>query len=460
MKKKTWTREPSPDSGAPRGVDLGALGFEFDQGGDVWMERLREAARPYALGNIGPFAVIEEISRGGQGVVFRAHQPGTGREIALKRMAHGSFSTTSMRLRFEREVAAAAALNHPGIVTVYGMERVEGLPVCAMEWVDGVSTNRWAAGERSMRRAPEEILEVFLRITDAVQHAHSRGILHRDLKPTNVLVDTDGGPHVLDFGLALRLDCEEVSRLTMSGDFLGTPAYASPEQLLGEEEDLDVRTDVYSLGVMLFEMLTGASPYGDARAPLDFVRAIESGGLPRASTHDPRLAAELDTILAKALARDREQRYGTAQEFAADIRRHLAGEPIRAVRPSLAHRARKFVRRHRVAASFLLVIALFSGFLIANANRHDREMAIESTAKDSAVSYKETLEAFLPKCLLENGNPNQDFSPRKDYSDADAAPATAGAPLQAFEGLLPPCLTGEEGAANPDFERRDFSDEP
>lgn len=209
--------------------------------------------------------MIEEVSRGGQGVVFRARQPGTEREIALKRMARGSFSTTAMRLCFEREVAAAAALNHLGIVTVYGMVLIEGLPVCALEWVDGVSTTR----------------------------ASSR------------------------------------------------------------------RQDA-----------------------------------PRVSREDPRLGASLDMVLAQALSRDREQRYATTQEFAADLRRHLAGEPIRAGASSFAYRARRCVKKHRVAAGFLLTVAFFGGLILANSKRHEGDLAVESTAKDAALMG---MEAFLPK---------------------------------------------------------------
>ncbi len=201
-------------------VDPADYGFLFDEPGDGWLESVRDAETPVSLGSIGDYELIAEVSRGGQGVVFLARQPGTHRTIALKRLRAGTLSTAAMQQRFQREVEAAAALNHPNIVTVYGMEVVDGLPVFAMEWVDGVPVTEWAAhGEDDERRDPSEMLELFLRICDAVQHAHSRGVLHRDLKPSNILVDECGQPHVLDFGLAMRLEPDA------TGEILETPAF-------------------------------------------------------------------------------------------------------------------------------------------------------------------------------------------------------------------------------------------
>ena len=255
-------------------------GFGFDLPDDDWLDRLRESEAQLNLGRIGSYELIEEVSRGGQGVVFRARQPGTQREIALKRLLAGSFATASMRRRFEREVEAAAALNHPNIVTVFGCETVDGNPQLAMEWVDGVPVTEWVRprGTDAVSRDPEETLSVFLRIADAVQHAHSRGVLHRDLKPSNVLVDRDGEPHVLDFGLAKRVDVDSAADVTLTGsaDFLGTPAYASPEQFHTDELTLDARSDVYSLGVLLFELLTGESPYGATRNVSELIACVET----------------------------------------------------------------------------------------------------------------------------------------------------------------------------------------
>ena len=155
MKKPSWMTGPTPDDGPNAGAELAELGFRFDD--ESWLETLRDAEAPRAVGRIGAYELLDEVSRGGQGVVFRARQPGTGREIAVKRMLTGTFSTAAMRLRFQREAEAAAALNHPGIVTVYGMEEVEGLPLYAMEWIDGVPADAWAADTGGHSRDPRDV---------------------------------------------------------------------------------------------------------------------------------------------------------------------------------------------------------------------------------------------------------------------------------------------------------------
>jgi serine/threonine protein kinase len=440
----------------PPEVDPSDWGFDFDSQGDSWLENVRRAEAPRALGAIGPYELESEVSRGGQGIVFRARQPGTNRTVAIKRLLAGSFSTASMRHRFEREIEATAALSHPNIVTVYGMDVVDGQPIFAMEWVDGVPATVWAAGVRTGEpeaqkalyagpcRDPEETLELFLRISDAVQHAHARGILHRDLKPSNVLVDDSGQPHVLDFGLAKRFDDqgEEAAGVTRTGEFLGTPTHAAPEQLRGER--LDERADVYALGVLLFEMLTGECPFDTKVSLTDLVRSIETEEPPRPSGRDARLGLELDTIVRKAMAKDREERYSTAREFAGDVRRFLAGEPVLALPSSTWYLVRKLVTRKPVGAlailGLLLLFVGFAGYESRQARqlrvqsvfmREERDAAIRMTgeanraadalrnalnelADDRGGQRQEAAELFLdgspcpPEVL---GTPNPDYSP-------------------------------------------------
>ena len=322
--------------------DSAHFGFASER----WFEILRTAETRPTLGRLGPYELLAEAGRGGQGVVFRARQPGTGREVAVKRLLAGAFAAPETLRRFEREVEIAAALNHPGIVTVYGVDLVEGAPLLAMEWVDGAPVTRWAAG-----RPRREVLEVFLRVCEAVQHAHQRGVLHRDLKPSNVIVDAAGHPRVLDFGLA-KLSSDSQATLTTSGAFLGTPAYAAPEQWRGEE--LDVRADVYSLGAILFELVTGRRVI-EGEGLEAVARAVDPSP-PRPSALVRSIPRELDAITLQALASEREQRSQSLDAFASDVRRFLAGEPVSAHPPGAAYLLRKLVARNRVASALVVLL--------------------------------------------------------------------------------------------------------
>lgn len=344
--------------------DSGRFGFASGR----WFEVLRSAETRQPLGRLGAYELLEEVGRGGQGVVFRARQPGTGREIALKRLLAGAFASPQTLRRFEREVEAAVALNHPGIVTVYGVDLVEGAPLLTMEWVEGEAVTRWAA-----ERPRAEVLAVFLLVCDAVHHAHQRGVLHRDLKPSNVVVDVTGRPRVLDFGLA-KLASDTRASITSSADFLGTPAYAAPEQWRGEE--LDVRADVYSLGALLFEMLTGRRLIeGEGLNAL--VRASATVTPTRPSSLVRSIPRELDTIVLQSLASEREHRYQSVDAFSADIRRFLAGDPVLAHPPSAWYLVRKLVARDRLASGLVaaLAVALIVGtsaYAVLTAHQADR----------------------------------------------------------------------------------------
>ncbi len=336
--------------------DSFGLGGESDE----WMDSLREAEAPTSLGSIGPYELIEEISRGGQGIVYRAHQPGTKREIAVKRLLAGSFATSAMLRRFEREVELAASLSHPNIVTVFGMDIIDGQPLLAMEWIDGVPVDQWAEGDGSVRRSGNEIARMFSTVCNAVGHAHQRGIIHRDLKPSNILVDTSGKPRVLDFGLAKLIESGQGDgqTVTLTEQFVGTPAYASPEHLRGGPEAIDVRADVYSLGVILYNALTGRLPYDVSSNLPDTFRNIEHADPIRPSSIVPRLDRDMEYITLKALAKEKDRRYQSAHALADDLKRHVEGEPILAHPPSTLYQLRKLVKRHRWPAA--LVAAMFA----------------------------------------------------------------------------------------------------
>lgn len=422
--------------------DTGDFGFSNDD----WLDNARNAESPMSLGSIGEFELLEEVGRGGQGVVWKAKQPGTDRIIALKRLLAGSLASASMRKRFEREVEAAASLSHPGIVTVYAMEVVSGQPMLAMEWVDGVPCTEWTQGpvdsqETSHCRDPQVALELFLRIADAVQHAHTRGIVHRDLKPSNILVDASGQPHVLDFGLAKRLSGGDDSVLTGADQVLGTPAYAAPEQLRASAAQVDERADIYSLGVVLFEMLTSARPYPKTASVVELIAAVERGKPKRPSALDPRLSKEHDAIVMRAMASEPGERYPSVTAFAADARRLLEGQPVLAVAPSSLYYMRKLVARNRVAASLLLSLVLVATSFGAYSAVQARRLS------NSNAELRDTIQRLSETRIdLNSARETMKNPPAWVQEEAD----------RTLKDFLPPCLIEPEGTTNLDAELKDF----
>ena len=264
-------RQADPDAGDETKSVLHSL--QLDDPSDSWMDQLLEAETASPYGCLGPYELLEEVGRGGQGIVYRSRESSTGRRVAVKRLLAGPFSSAGNRHRLERELEALLRLEHPGIVSGLSLEAVDSCSFLSMEWIDGVPVTDWCrAAER--QRPTAEIVQMLIKICDAVHHAHQHGVVHRDLKPSNILVDADGQPHVIDFGLAKILDGHSN---TMTGRFLGTAPYASLEQLYGDVRDVDVRSDVYSLGIILYESITGSLPYGSVRSAASIARAIEQG---------------------------------------------------------------------------------------------------------------------------------------------------------------------------------------
>jgi len=356
--------------------------FGFDLDADAWMGQLRGYCAGPSLGMLGPYELLATAGRGGQGLVFKARQPRTGREVAIKRLAAGEFSTPDMKARFQREVEAVAALSHPNIVTVFGSEDVEGQPVLVMQWIDGVPFDRWARPTDGLARPVPEVLDAFVKVCDAVQHAHERGIIHRDLKPSNVLVDSDNEPHVLDFGLARRhADSSDCPSLTLSGAVLGTPVYSPPEQLRGDTGAVDARSDVYSLGAMLFRALTGRTPVDANMSPFAMAERIERDGLPSAAELSPALNRDICLILRKALQGDPSERYSTVQALMDDVGRFLAGRPVQAHPSSTAYRLKKFVRRNAFALTIVLVLVTAMGVGLIQSLRMKRSLSREAQTR-------------------------------------------------------------------------------
>ena len=309
------------------------------------------------------YRILREIHRGGQGVVYKALQTATKRTVAVKVLLHGPFASERQRHRFEREIDLLAGLRHPNIVTLYdsGVTR-DHRHFFVMEYVHGQPLGSYLA-DRPL--SIDEMLFLFRDVCSAVNYAHQHGVIHRDLKPSNICVDSDGAPHVLDFGLAKAAGAARNAGgpLTITGEFMGTLAYASPEQTRGDAGRLDTRSDVYSLGVVLHEMLTGQLPYSVSGPIEHLVEAIRETPPRRPSTLRRGIDHDVDTIVLKALAKDKEQRYQSAGNFADDLGYYLNGEAIVAKRESIAYLVRRQLRhwvvRHRVGASLIATLIVF-----------------------------------------------------------------------------------------------------
>ena len=373
-------------STATDGSELGherALVARGAQDADSWLnaEGLQGAAadagRAAQAAAFPGYEIVRPLHCGGQGVVYLALQQATRRQVALKWLRNGTLASAVERARFEREVEILAQLRHPNVVTVHDSGVASGHLFYVMDYVQGEPLDRYVENTAPPLR---DRLRLFATICDAVQAAHLKGVIHRDLKPANILIDAEEQPRVLDFGLARRAHSVDsssasaiptgvslptgVSRpsgasMTETGQFVGSLPWASPEQASGAADGIDIRSDVYSLGVVLYQMLTGTFPYpvlGNMRAVLENI-CTAPPARPRSRTG--AFDSDVETIVLKCLAKERERRYQSAGTVAADVRRYLNGEPIEAKRESWTYVARKFLRRNWLAAT------LATGLLLA-----------------------------------------------------------------------------------------------
>jgi eukaryotic-like serine/threonine-protein kinase len=292
---------------------------------------------PTALpSTIGRYRILRLLGEGGMGVVYEAEQEQPRRTVALKVIKSGLGDPKLVR-RFEQESLALGRLQHPGIAQIYEAGTAETgfgpQPYFAMEFIRGESLLQYAkAHQLSIRQR----LELMAKICEAVHHAHQRGIIHRDLKPGNILVDETGQPKILDFGVARAINSDaHVSRQTDLGQLVGTLAYMSPEQVLADPLELDTRSDVYALGVVLYELLAGRLPYTVSPRLHEAVQTIREEEPRPLSTFNSAYRGEIETIVCKALEKDKTRRYASTAELGADIRRYLQDEPIMA-RPASA----------------------------------------------------------------------------------------------------------------------------
>ncbi len=318
---------------------------------------------------VGSFRIERVLASGGMGIVFEAVQDEPRRKVALKMMRMGLGSISAER-RFRYEAELLGRLHHPGIAQVYeaGVLEEEGevgrTPWFALEYVEGAEPlSRWA---RNRNVTIDARLRLFQQVLEAVQHGHQRGVIHRDLKPANVLVDPQGRVKIIDFGVGRRIDAsfEHSLELTREGELVGTLRYMSPEQLGGRPAEVDVRSDVYSLGVLLFELLCERHPYHlEGLSIPEMARVLREEEPVRPSSLKTGLAEDLDWIVARAMAKEPERRYPSASAFASDLERFLRQEPVQATPPSYGYTMRKFVARHRlwVMAGAIVACAILLG---------------------------------------------------------------------------------------------------
>ena len=312
---------------------------------------------------LGDFTLIQRLGRGGMGEVWEAQQESLGRKVALKLLLPERVDQKGLDF-FAREARAGGRLAHPGIISVFGTGETDGLHWISMELIEDACDLRHSLeGIREKSELPDDYYSQVARFTaelaDALEAAHASHVIHRDLKPGNIMVTPNEHPKVADFGLAKLVDERSIS---LAGDLVGTYYYMSPEQVAAKRMGLDHRTDVFSLGVVLYEMLTLVRPFeGDTTEQV--AHKIMVVDPPTAREVRSKVPLELAVICGKAMEKDRDQRYGSMAELAADLRRHLANEPILARPPTALQRAAKWVKRNptKSTALGLLTVALVSG---------------------------------------------------------------------------------------------------
>jgi hypothetical protein len=369
--------------------------------GPIWKELGVEAGVPapavetaqWIPATIGRYRILRVVGEGGMGIVYEAEQDQPRRLVALKVIRPGLASSDMLR-RFERESQALGRLHHVGIAQIYEAGTAEtgfgAQPYFAMEFIHGIPLRQYAESHRLNTR---QRLELMARVCESVEHAHQHGIIHRDLKPGNILVDEAGQPKVLDFGVArLTGGATQATLQTDLGQLVGTLAYMSPEQVLGDPGQMDSRSDVYALGVILYELLAQRLPYEIKDQVYDAVRTIREEDPKGLSSINRVFRGDIETIVAKALEKDKARRYASAAAMQADIRKYLADEPISARPASTIYQLQKFAQRHKalVSATAIVFVVLVAGVVVST-----REAVKARRAEQTAQAVNDFLQNDL-----------------------------------------------------------------
>lgn len=391
----------------------------------------RNAAEVLPLLSVPGYRLLKEIHRGGQGVVYLAIQESTRRKVAIKILKEGPLADSREFARFAREVDILSRINHPHIVAIHDRGLAAGHAYYTMDYIAGQSLDAYVV---SAGLNVEEILQLFIKLCDAVNVAHLRGVIHRDLKPANIRIDEEGEPKVLDFGLA-KVEPDSALKssaagMTVAGQFIGSLPWASPEQAEGRTDSIDIRTDVYSLGVILYHLLTGRFPYPVSGQLSDIIRGITQIPPVRLSTVAMHIDRDLELIVLKCLAKEPERRYQSAGDLGRDIQRYLGKQPIDARPSTVYYQIHQFVRRHKTLATSLASVFII---LVAATTGTTWALLKATDSNHRANSINEFMREVLTRIDPTTGAADVKFSDVLARASASASVKFAGHPLQEAE---------------------------